>query len=138
MTFALLDTSVASLFLPARKERPERASYANALANKTWTLSFQSVAELWKLAEKHGWLEPRRERLRGFIRRFVVAPFSEELCQIWARVVVAGESEGRPFETGDAWIAATAIQLGLPLYSLDGDFLDRSIGGFTVIRLEPE
>lgn len=133
MGTVLLDTSVASLFLPHRSPRPERALYEPLLIGNALALSFQSVAELWKLAEKRQWAERRRAELDAFLHRFVVIPYDYELARIWARVCVEGEAAGRPFETGDAWIAATAVHRGLTLLTHDSDFTGRSISGLTVL-----
>ncbi len=133
MATVLLDTSVASLLLPHRSPRPQRALYEPYLAGNTLALSFQSVAELWKLAEKRRWGEQRRAELDGFLRRFVVIPYDYELARVWACVCTEAEIAGRPFETGDAWIAATAVHRGLTLLAHDRDFTARSIAGLIVI-----
>ena len=103
------------------------------MVGNTLALSFQSVAELWKLAAKRQWAERRRAELDAFIRRFVIIPYDYELARVWARVCVEAEAAGRPFETGDAWIAATAMHRGLTLFTHDRDFIGRSIAGLTVV-----
>jgi len=59
MAVVLLDTSVASLLLPHKIPRPEHSLYEPDLRGQTLALSFQSVAELWKLAEKNKWSAAR-------------------------------------------------------------------------------
>ena len=76
MPSALLDTSVASLFIPGRKERPERSYYEPRLKGHTLALSFQSVAELWRMGEKNQWRSKRREALESFLQRFLVSPMT--------------------------------------------------------------
>jgi tRNA(fMet)-specific endonuclease VapC len=132
MPTVLLDTSVASLLLPHRSRRPERALYEPHLTGNTLALSFQS-AELCKLAEKRQWAERRRAELDAFLRWFVVIPYDYELARVWARVCVQGEAAGRPFETGDAWIAATAVHRRLRLFTHDRDFTGRTVKGLTVL-----
>jgi tRNA(fMet)-specific endonuclease VapC len=115
MALVLLDTSVASLFLPHRIRGPVRALYEPYLIGNTLALSFQSVAEIWKLAESHNWGQQRRDELDAFLRRFVVIPYDYELARVWARVSVEAERAGRRLETADAWIAATAVHRRLTL-----------------------
>lgn len=133
MAVVLLDTSVASLLLPQRRARPERALYDADLRGQTLALSFQSVAELWKLAEKNSWSEPRKSRLEAFVQRFLVIPFDHELTRVWARIAAHEERLGRPMDSADLWIAATAVHRSLTLYTHDSDFLDRTTPGLTVV-----
>jgi hypothetical protein len=55
MAIVLLDTSVASLYLPHRRIAAQRSFYDELLEGEKLALSFQSVAELWKLAVKNRW-----------------------------------------------------------------------------------
>jgi hypothetical protein len=114
MPVALLDTSVASLYLPSRKPRTERAFYEARLRGTTLALSFQSVAELWRLLERNRWGEARPRGLEAFLPRFLVIPFDAELAEVWARVTVEAERIGRRLEAGDGWIAATAVHRACP------------------------
>jgi predicted nucleic acid-binding protein len=43
------------------------------------------------------------------------------------------KNEGRRFEAGDCWIAATAVHRNIPLLSHDRDFANRRIAGLNVI-----
>ena len=81
MAIILLDTSVASLFLPHRTRRQERALYEPHMIGNTLALCFQSVAEIWKLAERHDWGRPRRDDLEAFLRLFLVIPYDYELAR---------------------------------------------------------
>ena len=137
MAIVLLDTSVASLLLPQSAARPERVLYEPHMVGYTLALSFQSIAELWKLAEKRRWAARRRGELEAFVRRFLVIPYDYELARVWARVCVEAEAQGRPFETGDAWIAATAVHRRLTLLAHDSDFKDRSVSGLTLLCFLP-
>ena len=103
------------------------------MIGNTLALSFQSVAEIWKLAEKRGWGRGRRAELEAFLRRFVVIPYDYRLAEVWARVCVEAEHAGRRLETGDAWIAATAVRHQLTLLSHDGDLKDLPVAGLNII-----
>ena len=133
MNVVLLDTSVASLLHPKKTDDALREKYKPHMQGQTLALSFQTVAELWDWAEKNKWGEKARQGLDPFIRRFLVIPYDFELAKVWARVMSASRREGRRFEAGDCWIAATAVHRDIPLLAHDGDFLKRSISGLEVI-----
>ncbi len=133
MAVVLLDTTVASLFLPNREHRAERALYEPRLNGETLALSFQSVAELWKLAEKRTWGPARCDALDSFVRRFLIVPYDYELARIWARITAHSERIGRRLESGDAWIAATAVHRSLPLFTHDRDFVQAKLPGLEIV-----
>lgn len=129
----LLDTSVASLLHPKKKDSQERSFYDPHMKGKNLALSFQSVAELHEWAENNRWTKPKRRELDAFIRRFLVIPYDYELAKGWAAVMSASRKDGRRFGAGDCWIAATAVHRQLPLLAHDGHFVGRSIPGLNVI-----
>jgi tRNA(fMet)-specific endonuclease VapC len=138
MSVVLLDTTVASLLHPKKKGTEIREKYEKHMRGQTLALSFQSVAELWHWAERNGWGEKARRELDSFVRRFLVIPYDYELAQVWARVMEESQKEGRRFEAGDCWIAATAVHRGIPLLAHDKDFAGRSIRGLNVITYVEE
>jgi len=129
----LLDTTIASFLHPKKKDSDVRKLYDPDLKGKTLALSFQSVAELWGWAEEKNWGESSRRSLDAFVRKFLVIPYDYELAQVWARVMTASRKEGRKFESGDCWIAATAVHRKIPLITHDRDFNKRSIEGLNVV-----
>jgi tRNA(fMet)-specific endonuclease VapC len=129
----LLDTTVASLLHPRREPSAGRALYEPHMRGRILALSFQSVAELWAWAERNRWGARSREGLDAFIRRFLVVRYTYELAKVWARVMAASREEGRRFEAGDCWIAATAVHRGLTLLAHDTDFEGRAIEGLKVV-----
>ena len=133
MGVVLLDTSVASLLHPKRRGSVLREKYDPHMRGQTLALSFQSVAELWGWAEANRWGEKGRQGLDAFIRRFLVIPYDFMLAQVWAKVMEASKTEGRRFESGDCWVAATAVHRGIPLLVHDKDFGGRSIPGLEII-----
>ena len=133
MSVVLLDTTVASLLHPKKKGTQLREKYEKHMRNRTLALSFQTVAELWQWAETNKWVEESRRGLDAFIRRFLVIPYDYELAQVWAKVMEQSKKEGRRFEAGDCWIAATAVHRNIPLLAHDKDFVGRSISGLNVI-----
>jgi predicted nucleic acid-binding protein len=72
-------------------------------------------AELERWALQANWGEARFERLRQFLRRFLIVPSSEQLSRKWATVMVQARAIGLRIETADAWVAATALLYQAPL-----------------------
>ena len=133
MSVVLLDTTVVSLLHPKKRGSEILDRYALHMQKQTLALSFQSVAELWNWAETRGWGDEARNGLDLFIRRFLVIPYDYGLAQAWARAMHSSQKEGRRLETGDCWIAATAIHRRVPLLTHDRDFVDLPIPGLQVI-----
>jgi predicted nucleic acid-binding protein len=74
-----------------------------------------TLAELNRWALQHNWGKARREWLDMYLEKFVILPYTNKLCMTWAEVTVAARATGRRIECADAWIAATAIHIGVPL-----------------------
>ena len=139
MSAVLLDTTVVSLLHPKKRRSEILARYAVHMEKQTLALSFQSVAELWNWAEAWEWGDEARNGLDRFIKCFLVIPYDYALAQTWARAMQSSRKGGRRLDSGDCWIAATAIHRQIPLLTHDRDFLDRSIPGLQVISyLEAE
>lgn len=133
MDAILLDTTVASLFHPKKKENPLRAKYETHMGGSVLALSFQSVAELWSWAEERGWGERQKTGMEDFLRKFLIIPYDFELAKVWARVNAQCKLIGRRLEAGDAWIVATAVHRGIPLLTHDLDHLGLELEGLNVI-----
>lgn len=129
----LLDTTVTGLLHPKKKTSDHRLFYEPHMKGKTLALSFQSVAELHEWAENSNWGQAERQRLEAFIQRFLVIPYDYELAKTWAMVMNISRKEGRRFDSGDCWIAATAVYRRLTLLTHDGDFVGHAIAGLHVI-----
>ena len=125
----VVDTDVASFVF---KNDTRATLYTPHLSGHMLTISFQTLAELdlWKLAA--GWGERRKQQLDRYLRRFIVEHSSPVLCRRWAEVMEDGRRRGRPIATADAWNAATALLLDLPLVTHNaGDYA--GVTGLTVI-----
>jgi len=79
-----------------------------------------TIAELDRWAISSDWGSARREWLRLYLERFVVIPYTRELCLAWAEVTTRAEANGRRIECADAWIAATAMLYNIPLVTHNG------------------
>jgi tRNA(fMet)-specific endonuclease VapC len=89
--------------------------YSRALRGEKWVLSFMSVAELREGAFVAQWGSRRRDVLNEFILDADIVFPDDELCSLWARLRTDVRAIGRTLSVPDAWIAATALSLGLPL-----------------------
>ena len=124
MSTVLLDTTVASLLHPKKKRSTLRAQYEPHMKGQILALNFQSVAELWSWAEENNWGSKQRNGMALFLRRFLVIPYDPELAKVWAQLGTHCKRIGRRLETGDLWIAATAVRFRIPLLSHDRDHVD--------------
>jgi predicted nucleic acid-binding protein len=108
----VVDTDVASFLF---KHDTRAALYVPRLSGHMLIVSFQTLAELelWSLTA--GWGARRKQQLDQYLRRFIVEDSSPGLCRRWAEVLDDARRRGRPIATADAWVAATALFLGVPL-----------------------
>lgn len=117
MSFVVVDTDVVS-FLFKKDSRAEL--YRPHLEGQVPVMSFMTLAELLRWALIRKWGKKRQAKLYAHLRKFAVYPFDAALCQTWAEVTTCAEGNGRPIETADAWIAATALHHGIPLVTHNG------------------
>jgi predicted nucleic acid-binding protein len=112
MPAVVVDTDVVSF---AFKHDPRALPFRQHLVGQTLVISFMTLAELraWPLLRK--WGQTSRDRLARHLGRYHVYFADDALCQRWAEVTSHARALGRPIEVADAWIAATALLLGVPL-----------------------
>jgi tRNA(fMet)-specific endonuclease VapC len=112
MSQIVVDTDVASYIFNWHSLAQH---YSDVLRGSELVLSFMSVAELRMGAISAGWGNRRRALLEQFIQGFELSYADNDLCTIWARVRVDARAAGRLLSPQDAWIAATALALDVPL-----------------------
>jgi predicted nucleic acid-binding protein len=80
-------------------------------------------------------LETRDRRLTtyGYVRDLDLVPVDAEVAEAWAALRVRLRDRGLAMGVNDAWIAATAIALGVPLVTKDADF--DGVPGLDVVRV---
>lgn len=108
----VVDTDVASFLF---KKDTRAALYIPHLSGHMLTISFQTLAELELWALSAGWGSRRKQQLERYLRRYIVQDSTPALCRRWAEVVDGARRRGRPVATADAWVAATALFLDVPL-----------------------
>jgi predicted nucleic acid-binding protein len=128
MAIGVIDTDVWSYLY---KQRDEAKLYEPHLFGNILVVSFQTRAELLRGAISAGWGARRRQHLESRLQRYVVEHSSDALCLRWAEALDSARRNRRLIAPADAWVAATALHLGVPLITHKSHFI--GVGGLTVI-----
>ena len=113
--------------------------YEPLLVGRVEFISFQTVAEVRYGALLRGWGQDRIARMEAEIARTEVVHSGSDLIGMYAilraacRRIVHALAQRE--HDADRWIAATALQLGVPLISNDGVFRDAP--GLVIETLAP-
>lgn len=127
---ALVDTDVVSYIV---KSDSRAALYQSHLSGKNLVISFMTLAELHRWALIRYWNERRRSKLSEYLgSHFTFYHSNALLCQKWADVIYQARRIGKPVQTSDAWIAATALLLNIPLVTHNRKDFEQ-IEGLTII-----
>ena len=127
----LIDTNVASYML---RDDSRAAAYRTYPTARRVALSFMTIAEMRRWALARNWGPQRQRELEAFLVEFTVFFADDVLCTAWAAIVDERMRIGRPIDTADAWVAAPAWLLALPLVTHNArHFAD--IAGLQVISL---
>ncbi|MCC6223697.1 MAG: type II toxin-antitoxin system VapC family toxin [Thermoleophilia bacterium] len=110
--YVLLDTDVFS-YLWKGDQRAE--VFRQAVEGARACISFATVAELHKGAEKKGWGPARIGQLERHLQGILVVPYDVELARTCGRLLARREADGRRMGEFDAWVAATALRHAIPL-----------------------
>lgn len=129
MDLVVVDTDVVSFLF---KQDTRGLSYDALLAGKDMIISFMALAEMNFWAAQKQWGVVKRRNLKKHLKQFTVFHSDNELCEKWAEVVKNARRNGRPVETADAWMAATALLLNTPLVTHNKKHFI-GIDGLTVI-----
>lgn len=109
----VVDTDVLSFTFNRDPIRVPR--YAAHIGEKTIYISFATAAEMRFCALLRNWGTARLKVLDAFLSQYEMVDSSEAIGCAWAQLRVDLQCTGRTIERQDAWIAATAIHLNLPL-----------------------
>jgi predicted nucleic acid-binding protein len=116
----VVDTDVVS-YLFRDDTRGKR--FQPHLTGRIAAVSFMTIAELDRWALQRNWGAARQQQLAEYLERYVVVLVDRGLCRWWAYVCDHARRNGRPIQVADAWIAATALSLDMPLLTNNhGDF----------------
>jgi len=129
MKAAIVDTDVVSMLF---KGDSRALAYRVHVTGRLLGISFMTLAELERWSLERDWGPKRKLELAEHVADYAVLPVSRELCVKWAEVAVAAKRRGRPIQTADAWIAASALYYQVPL--ITNNRSDYSlIAGLTVL-----
>jgi toxin FitB len=119
--FIVLDTDVASLSYKGRLSD----AVTSRLVGHTLCVTFVTVAEMARWAEKRNWGTKARTQLVHCLGNKVVLPYDINMSWCWGHLIATSEARGRSRPTDDTWIAACCLVAGLPLATLNvKDFAD--------------
>jgi tRNA(fMet)-specific endonuclease VapC len=118
---AVVDTDVVSMMF---KGDSRAGRYTVYVAGRLLGISFMTLAELDRWSLDRNWGTARRAELERYLGKYPVLPATRELCSAWARVAWEARRKGRPIQTADAWIAASALHYQVPLITHNaGDYM---------------
>ena len=129
MSVRVIDTDVWSYLY---KGSHEAKLYEPHLFGNLLVISFQTQAELFRGALAASWGARRRDHLESRLQRYVIEPSSDVLSLLWAQAMDSARRNGRPIAAADAWVAATALHLGVPLITHNKNHFV-GVDGLTVI-----
>jgi predicted nucleic acid-binding protein len=106
-------TDVASFIF---KWHPKFAPrYVDIVRGSELVVSFMTLAEMRQGALDANWGPRKCAVLEAYLADFSVLHSDSLLCSTWAAVRNESALKGRPIGSADAWIAATAMVLSVPL-----------------------
>ena len=98
-------------------------AYRSHITGRMLGISFMTLAELERWTIERRWGPSRTIELAQYLTNYVILPINRELCRKWAEVSTATKRKGRPIQTADAWIAASALYYQVPLITNNrGDY----------------
>ena len=112
MNAAIVDTDVVSMLF---KGDTRALAYRSRITGRLLGISFMTLAELERWSLERAWGQRRKLELAQHLTHYTILPVSRELCGKWAEVSFAAKRKGRPIQTADAWIAASALHYRVPL-----------------------
>ena len=120
-TPVVVDTDVVSFLFKNHSLAP---AYQAILAGRPVTVSLITLAEIEYGMTVKNWGATRRELMQRFLARFTPLLPDTETASTWARIKSGCEKKGRPITFADAWIAAAALQLNVPIVTHNASDFD--------------
>ena len=128
-TPVVVDTDVVSFLF---KNHPLAQAYQAILAGRPLAVLLITLAEVEYGMEAKNRGVSRRDLMRRFLSRFTTLLPDTETARVWARIKSTCEKKGRPITFADAWIAAAALQMNVPLVTHNATDYE-ALEGLTVL-----
>jgi predicted nucleic acid-binding protein len=113
----VVDTDVVSYLY---KNDTRASLYEPYLNDPPFIVSFMSLAELRRWTLERNWGERRRQELEEYLTRYLILQSDDQMCDRWAQAMNSARRRGQPLGPADAWVAATALVLDIPLVTHNG------------------
>ncbi|MEJ1962106.1 MAG: PIN domain-containing protein [Gammaproteobacteria bacterium] len=126
----VVDTDVASFIF---KDGERGAAYSELIGERCAGVTLLSIADLRAGVVRKNWGPRKIASLDEFLSRFLVIETSSEIANIGGGIRACCEQVGRAVSWPDAWIAATALWLDVPLVAHDRDL--EGIPGLRVLTV---
>jgi tRNA(fMet)-specific endonuclease VapC len=91
-----------------------------------------TAAELDRWALDHNWGKTKRSKMERLLDDFSIMFSDRSLCLKWAEAMHSARRNGRPIQTADARVAATALLHNVPLVTHNAKHY-AGVDGLTVI-----
>jgi tRNA(fMet)-specific endonuclease VapC len=112
----IVDTNVISFYI---KHDTRAALYDQHLEGRRLIMAFQTLAELSFWRKRDGWGVQRERGLQNVLALYQIAYPVAATCEFYAEARASGKRNGKPILHADAWIAAVALELEIPLVTHD-------------------
>jgi len=119
MNRLLIDTNIYSYAMRGKQEVLDTLRYTARIC-----ISAISIGELMTGFRGGGKEQKNRKELHQFLDspRVTLYPVNEETAEQYSAILTQLKKQGTPVPTNDIWIAAVAMQHGLPLFTKDKHF----------------
>ena len=97
------------------KQDTRASRFERHLIGAQRAISFMTRAELALWPRRANWGQEKIRSFDRFLGDYVVLPYDDALCDVWAEVKFSSQRKGRELTHADAWIAATALTYDLAL-----------------------
>ena len=115
MTEIVVDTDVISFGF---RNDSRFTNYLPHMQGLRPLMSFMTLAEIEFGIRRRNWGQERRQQLEQYLNQYYsVIHSSDALCRVWANLRAESELAGRILPEADAWNAALAVLLDVPLLS---------------------
>ena len=129
VTPVVVDTDVISFIFKDHQFGPADPAI---LAGRSLTVSLITLAEIEYGMEVKNWGTWRGELMGRFLSRFKPLLPDIDTANQWAQIKRGCEKKGTPISFPDGWIAASALQLNIPLVTHNASDYE-AIDGLTIL-----